>query len=287
MNEKLKQFVEEIVEATNLCKKIKRVLKSELCSHVLEKERELQLQGYSEEKIFEIISSEFNKDHMVEEFKQVHNGKLRWGGRIMTVIVTLLVLSLIVAILDPFGVSDGTLGPLVSFSYRVFGWLGLDLMFAIPSIIFPFNFITSVVIILISGILKNILVAKNFSLEQVKIIRNFIIGGGLVLHWLAMIASSEGRHFPEHPLIEGGFPIKVFNYVWNFPSGMGPEWGIPLTPWPRFLINLFIWTLVAGIIYKFLPERLRDNKKLSSIIMVTGLTATLYGFSFLVWQFAD
>lgn len=282
MTRSLQEFVQGIVESAKLKDSIKHEVSRELTSHVIEEEKELQLQGYSEEKIFEIISSQFNKDRMVQEFKQVHKGNLRWGGRIITVVCTVIIFNLIVVFLDSFGQSN-----YVSFSYKTFGWLTLILTFGFPAALVPFNLIVSIVIFSVTFILKNILVIKNFSLEKAKIIRNYIVGGGLLFNWLALISSFKPRDFPEHQIIEGGFPIKVFDYPWNFPPAEGPTFLIPLSFLPKFLINLVIWFLVMALVYKILPERLKDNKRLSTILVLGGLAATWYGFGFLSWQFMD
>jgi hypothetical protein len=59
MSELLQSFIQEIVNSTKLKGRIEHELLRELTSHILEEEKELQLQGYSEEKITSIIIERF------------------------------------------------------------------------------------------------------------------------------------------------------------------------------------------------------------------------------------
>lgn len=89
MNPQLEQFIEQTLLSTSLPYKKQLELKRELASHILEHERELQLQGYSEEKIVETILKQFgnsekigheffviNRDYM---YKYQRNGLLLMG----------------------------------------------------------------------------------------------------------------------------------------------------------------------------------------------------------------
>lgn len=85
MNQNLQQFITQIVDATQLHGKARDELIKELSIHVLEQEKELQLQGYSEEKIAQIIEQRFgNTEHIAHELTFIHliymdkNTKLRW-----------------------------------------------------------------------------------------------------------------------------------------------------------------------------------------------------------------
>jgi hypothetical protein len=53
--------------------KVKNELEKELSAHVFEQERELQLQGCSEEKIAQMVFSQFNTNHMAQEFIKIYN----------------------------------------------------------------------------------------------------------------------------------------------------------------------------------------------------------------------
>lgn len=63
----LQEFVQGIVEASKLTGKVKDGLLQELTSHILEEERELQLQGYNSQKIIEIIQNRWGDVNRVSQ----------------------------------------------------------------------------------------------------------------------------------------------------------------------------------------------------------------------------
>jgi hypothetical protein len=93
MNQRLQQFVEEIVISTKLKGRVRDKVFRELCAHVMEEEKELQLQGFGEEKIFTTIQSRWgNIKSMSKELSEVHATK--YTRRIEIGIVIFMVLSI-------------------------------------------------------------------------------------------------------------------------------------------------------------------------------------------------
>lgn len=69
MNNKLQDFIERAVFEAHISGKKQIELRNELISHIIEEERELQLQGYSEEKIITTITGQFgNPEKIGNEF---------------------------------------------------------------------------------------------------------------------------------------------------------------------------------------------------------------------------
>lgn len=91
MNQRLQQFVEEIVISTKLKGRVRDKVFRELCAHVMEEEKELQLQGFGEEKIFTTIQSRWgNIESMTKELSEVHATKYTRYVEIGIVIFMLL-----------------------------------------------------------------------------------------------------------------------------------------------------------------------------------------------------
>jgi hypothetical protein len=78
MNSKLKQFIEQTLLSTSLPPRQQLELKKELASHIEEQEKELQLQGYSEEKIVVTITDRFGSPEKIgHEFFVINREYMR------------------------------------------------------------------------------------------------------------------------------------------------------------------------------------------------------------------
>lgn len=94
MNYQLQQFVERIVTSTTLKGKVRDEVYRELCAHVVEEEKELQLQGYAEERIFTTIQSRWgNIESMTKELSEVHATK--YTRYIEIAIIVFMLLSMV------------------------------------------------------------------------------------------------------------------------------------------------------------------------------------------------
>lgn len=94
MNSQLQQFIHQIVESTKLQGKVKNQLLRELTSHILEEEKELQLQGCSSEKIIEIVQERWGNTQMLsQELFTVHS--MKYTRKIEIGILIFMLLSMV------------------------------------------------------------------------------------------------------------------------------------------------------------------------------------------------
>lgn len=83
------------------------------------------------------------------------------------------------------------------------------------------------------------------------------------------------------PFASGGFPFKVFEY----PFGAGGSDMPPISAWPTFFLNYLIWVLIAASVWLLLPRKIKENKKLVSVIGVYSFLITFYGLMYVMLQF--
>lgn len=290
MSHSLEQFIAQIIDATKLRGKVRDRISSELRSHIVEEERELQLQGYSEEKIYSIIVKRFGDPHFIaRELRMTHSSfqlKEHW----IIVLFTIIGINTFLGFIDFFnspcttGIAGCLGGTLAS---SLLGWI---IFIPMTLLVFTFDQFALVflgltmVLLLVTALFTYISSSSHLTSFTSRISKALtVLSGGIILQWLSIWTSYRmvgGKDY-EGPMATAGFPFKVFDFPY---SPMGGD-NVPIEMWKPFYINYVIWMVIGVIGYFLLPKKITSHKLFSPAIITISLYLTVYSLGKIVFAF--
>ena len=287
MNDELQQFIHELVDSTNLRGRVKSEVFRELTSHVLEEEKELQLQGYSEERITSTIIQRFGDTQLIAQELYMTNTAFSRSQMIGYGILLWFVVSFVINFLSALS---------TCFTASNLEQCGGGLLF---SLIFPFSgILLSVVSIFLPFFLVYLAALLGvYSLLRIFLclskVRNllggltsgwaalWIVAQAALLHWSSLFLSVRPVHTSIDTIETSGFPLKVFDFP---PPPMGSDQP-PFEMWPRFYINFALWLVGSILLFTLLPRKIKNNPRTSFIITVIGGVVSICGTAWLLFKF--
>lgn len=295
MSNNLQRLILETVEASRLPGKKKEELRKELFAHFFDEQKELQMQGYSEEKFFVKIKESFGNTQIIsKELHMVHTslslGKLlNWFVIIFPLLWLLIIVSEI--FLDQSTFTGCSFNRIDCWGFVPLVFIGSLVVTLFSLVIYPFSWVLiSFYVITIFTLTKILPKLKNYFKD--KNIKNdflfFIYSVGSIFQWLSLFFSWRSVEY-QNPRVDavaqGGFLFKIFDYpMVTMGENMDAKMfhGIPY-----FYLNYIIWMCLATILYYVLPEKIKKNQKVLSILLVVAITLSLYGCSYILMKFDD
>jgi hypothetical protein len=295
MSDNFESLILETVEASRLPSKKKEELRKELFAHFFDEQKELQLQGYSEEKIFVKIKESFGNTQIVsKELHMIHTSLslrklLNWFVIIFPLLWLLIIVSEI--FLDQSMFTGCSVNRIDCWGFVPLVFIGSLVVTLFSLVIYPFSWVLiSFYVITIFTLTKILPKLKNYFKD--KNIKNvflfFIYSVGSIFQWLSLFFSWRSIEY-QNPRVDavaqGGFPIKVFDYPM---VSMGENMDVKMFHGiPYFYLNYIIWMSLATILYYVLPEKIKKNQKVLSMLLVVAITLSLYGCSYILMKFDD
>lgn len=293
MSQSLQKFIREIVDSSKLKGKIREEVYRELSTHVFDEEKELQLQGYSEEKIYSIITERFgNQQAIAQELRMTHT-LFHWERGFPIALFTILGLNLFMGVMQFLnspctdGLAECVGGTIVG---SLFGWIiMLPLsVFAIFLDPFAWLFLASTVGVALLGIgisyLPNLKSRFSNIYARGKAVLS-VISWGIILQWLSIWTTyrDTGVDFQDYNSVmaTAGFPLKVFDFP--FPP-MGSD-RVPIEMWKPFYINYVIWMVVGVVIYFLIPKKIKTHVTYAPAIIMITLYLTVYSLGKILFAF--
>ncbi len=301
MPSNIEQFIEEIVEASKLSLVKKNQLRKELYSDFFDKQRDLHLQGFDEQKSLAMIKQSFGNTQIIsKELRAVHENLTlkQWifrGVFIWFLSVFLITLSTELIRCVRIDTSECSEGMLLSLFYPLLS-LSPSLFFFVAANKFSLFFlgVTTTAIFLfysfISFFNKNIQGA-----DARKRIVVLVFSLALILNWFSVVISLRPiSQIPDHtvyspndppppvlPIEKAGFPFTTFYFP---PPPMGND-SVPLCMWPNFYINFCIWFAVSIIIYFFIPRKIKSNNRAIITFAIIAAVLTVYSLGWIILRF--
>lgn len=286
MNHQLQQFITRVINATMLRGRMRDQISKELYSHIVEEERELQLQGFSEEKIYSTITERFgNLEKIARELSMVNTTltkKQMIGYGILLWFIVSFTFNLIGFL--PRCFTSATECSLVMIGLPFISFT--TILGAIFFVFLPFSWLYIGLIVSLFLMLRLVLswsILKKFREGLTSWSAAWwIVAQAAILQWTSIFLSV--RSVPHHvnnfhePIERAGFPFKIFDLP-QPPMGNDQP---PFEMWGRFYMSYGIWLVVSLILFSLIPTRFKHYPRVSLLVTALGGVISLYG---LVWLF--
>jgi hypothetical protein len=289
MHQNLEQFIGQVVAATKLRGKIRDQVFKELSSHILEEERELQLQGYSEEKIYSIIKERFGDPEKIAQELYMTNKNLTKAQMIGYGMLLWFVLSLSFNFIELFPrfYSSSLLDsiflvvglPFISFTTIFLG---------IGSLLVPFSWlfigVTVSVFLVVRLILHRSIMEKFREGLTSWSATLWIMAQAMILQWSSILFSIHNLPDTNNintPIATVGFPFKIFDLPHPPLGGDQP----PFETWGKFYLSYGIWFAMSVLLFAALPARLKCRPHIRLFVTTLGCMMSLYGLGWILIKF--
>jgi hypothetical protein len=294
MPSNIEQFIEEIVEASKLSLVKKNQLRKELYCDFFDKQRELHLQGFDEQKSLTMIKQRFGNTEIIsKELRMIHS-QLTAKYFILRGVILWCFSVVVLTFLDQFmSCQEVGMGEcVVGLTILSFFSPALSLIFILVAFLNEFSLIfIGINVLAITLVYCTMRLFKKYFSNTAarKRVVALIFSGALILNWLSIFASKQFVPYAsesfalEHylPQSTAGFPLKVFDYPF---SPMGND-HVPLYMWKNFYINFAIWFLVSIILYFFIPRKIKDSNHTVFNIAVVACISTFYSLGLILLWF--
>ena len=302
MQKYFEEFISEIVKTSKLPPAKQKNLERELYSHLYDRKRELELQGYNEEKIIEKIKLSFGDTKLIAKELHMVNSGFTKIEKFFWLFVCMYLSGVLVFFIQGFsqcrevGVGVNECIPEITFVPLLFGGVVFVLS---PIVIFIdyFSLFFLICILVIFCIFYSVTWFFRKYLGDARIRRNIVLlvfSSAIILNWVSVLFSlralpqvqdntiyDENTPYIPKPVEEAGFPLKTFYFP---PSPMGSD-EVPVYMWKNFYINLGFWFIISTILYCTFLKKYKNNKKIVTIFTLVAIALSLANLTWLLLQF--